>query len=1225
MVMKAYARLAVCGMVVGAVSLFGLEAASSALATTAWWHVGSGSRPHNLRPGSGSDEIQRLTVSATGGQNVLEDEETGGLALLSWDATPEEAQEALEGLYGAGNVDVSGGPGDETGSKPYTITFTGELAFRSVKLIKTHNFLLTGGRQEAMVSEAHGGRPDGQIVVTAANLGDANANGEASTVMISDKLPARLKAVGIEAVAGTPGPASPGPVACSLETLTCTFAHVLSPFHQIEVRIAVLVQPGATSSETNEATVTGGEAPGSSVNRPITVSDTPTPFGAEDYELRPEEEGGSPDTQAGSHPFQLTTTLTLNQTADAMPAQLPKDLRFKLPPGLIGNPAPIPSCTLGKFLHITGGQLNECPPRTAVGAAMVTINEPAASLAAGAYTFTVPVFNLEPDVGEPARFGFLLPGTPVFLDTSVRTGDDYGVTVSVSNVSQTAGLLSSEVTFWGIPGDTRHDSARGNGCLHVTGADQVPCTPLEEDEPPPFLALPTSCTGPLHTTIAMDSWVEPKPEYAALDEYQLDSLDGCNRLQFSPSIKVTPDGQAASSPTGLTVDVHVPEEGILNRAGLTDSNIKDVTVTLPEGVTLNPAAADGLQACSEALVGYLPGDSAPPTDLHFTPKLPEPIEPGLNFCPDASKVGTVTIKTPLLPNPLEGFVYLASPAPNQEEGANPFKALVAMYIIAKDRVSGALVKLPGKVILNQQTGQISATFENTPQLAFEDAELHFFGGDRAPLATPAHCGTYTTHATFTPWSGNEAVGSDSSFQVATGPGGAPCPGNPLPFAPSLASGTTNINAAAFSPLTTTISRDDGNQNIQSVQLYMPPGLSGILAGVKLCPEAQANAGTCSPESLIGHTIVSVGLGGDPFSVTGGKVFLTESYAGAPFGLSIVNPAVAGPFNLGKVVVRAKIEVDPHTAALTITTGTIPHILDGIPLQIKHVNVMIDRAGFTFNPTNCSPMAITGAIGSVEGASSPVSVPFQVTNCSALKFAPKFTVSTSGKTSKANGATLVAKLAEPAGALGTQANIKRVKVDLPKQLPSRLTTLQRACTSAQFNANPAGCPPASIIGHATVHTPLLPVPLTGPAYFVSHGGEAFPSLTLVLQGYGVTVDLVGTTFISKAGVTSTTFKTVPDTPFNTFELTLPQGKFSALAANGNLCASKLAMPTEFVAQNGAVIHQSTKIGVTGCARKKALTRAQKLAKAMKRCKRKPMAKRATCRAQARRKYSPVKKK
>ena len=420
-------------------------------------------------------------------------------------------------------------------------------------------------------------------------------------------------------------------------------------------------------------------------------------------------------------------------------------------------------------------------------------------------------------------------------------------------------------------------------------------------------------------------------------------------------------------------------------------------------------------------------------------------------------------------------------------------------------------------------------------------------------------------------------------------------------------------------------------------LHYPAGFSGLLSGVKLCGEEQANAGTCGAESEIGETIVSVGLGNDPFNVTGGKVYITGPYHGAPFGLSIVNPAKAGPFDLQEgrpVVVRAKIEVDPHTAALTVTTDppgsphAIPTMIDGIPLQIKHVNVNVNRPDFTFNPTNCEKTEITGTIESSEGASSPVSDPFQVTNCAVLKFAPKFAVSTSAKTSRTDGASLHVGLAYPDGP--GQANIKQVKVELPKQLPSRLTTLQKACTAAQFDANPAGCPAASLIGHAKAITPLIPVALEGPAYFVSNGGEAFPNLIVVLQGYGVTIDFVGDTFISKAGITSSTFKTVPDAPVGSFELTLPEGPYSALTTDGNLCTSKLSMPTEFIAQNGLVLHQSTKIAVTGCAKTKAktkaLTRAQKLTKALKACKKDVRhAKRQKCEKEARARYGPVRKK
>ncbi len=1253
-------------LVVTGALLVGMLGAPQASADSPWWHLSSGARPTVLQPGVAKNEVQDLTVTGSVGEtfvvlNVTKKEakeiEEGmkappPFAELAVGDSASVVQTGLEIVYGAGNVEVTSG--EPIGSEPYVVAFKGALTDQPVRLMNTELSALFGFAGEAKVTQATLGRPDGQIVVTAANLGDADVNGEAphAPVRFVDKLPSGLKAVSIEGVAeaGALEQQQDRPVDCSLPApreARCEFAKTLPPYHPIEILIGV--EASVPSGEPNEVSVSGGEAPSASIVRAVRVGGEPAGFGVEDYELTNEEEGGALDMQAGSHPFQQTTTITLNQSLEQVedgllpqPVVLAKDLNFRWPAGLIGNPTPFPRCTLAQFLQTVGEKsepVSACPSNTAVGVSRTLVNLLKASGGAPVGTrfeAVVPLFNLEPSVGEPARFGFRVDQTPVFIDPSVRSGGDYGITVSVDNIAQTVGFVSSQVTVWGVPGDPRHDSARGYGCLtQALGlTPELPCKPSEQSHPPPFLSLPTSCTGSLQTSIEADSWEEPGV-FKSFGGERMPALDGCGRLPFDPEIKVSPDGQQASTPTGLTTDVHVPQEGQLNAAGDAQSNIKTIAVTLPEGVTLNPSAADGLQACSESLIGYLPGASHPPSELDFTPKLPgsfgssEPLEPGVNFCPDASKVGTVKITTPLLPkgDPLEGAVYLASPqnfASFPQE--NPFESLVAMYVVAEDPVSGSLVKLPGKVSLNPNTGQIEATFEDTPQLAFEDAELHFFGGERAPLATPALCRRpagegfpaeegYKTVATFTPWSGNPPVTRTSEFYVTSGPNGGPCP-NPrgdqspttLPFAASLVSDTTNINAGSFSPLTTTLSRPDGNQQIQSVQLHYPPGVSGLLSGVKLCPEAQANVGTCGPESEIGETTVSVGVGGDPFTVTGGKVYITEKYAGAPFGLSIVNPAKAGPFDLmqgNPVVVRAKVEVNPITAALTITTDSsgvhaIPTIIEGFALQIQHVNVLVNRPGFTFNPTNCNPQKITGTINSAEGSSSPVEVPFQVTNCASLKFAPKFAVSTSGKTSKAKGASLAVHLTYPKALFGSQANIARVKVDLPKQLPSRLTTLQKACTAKQFETNPAGCPSASIIGHAKAITPLIPVPLEGPAYFVSHGGEAFPSLIMVLQGYGVTVDLVGTTFISKAGITSSTFKTVPDAPVGSFELTLPEGKFSALAANGNLCKSqsKLKMPTEFVAQNGLKISESTKVGVTGCPKSKKAKHAKKAGKGKK---------------------------
>jgi hypothetical protein len=1074
----------------------------------------------------------------------------------------------------------------------------------------------------------------------ALNVGDTatsseNTDGESTPVTIAATLPPGVTVTPISAEDPTPNvtlhtfpETELGTSTCaepSVGQVRCTFEPSLVPFEYVEMSVAIKIEPGAGGGPTS-AEVSGGGAAAASLTRSVPFDEAPPTFGVEDqgFSIVPEQEGGALETQAGAHPFQLTTYFALNQTADTLhPPALPKNLKFTLPPGLVANAATFPRCSESEFLTkgLGAGQADLCPQESAVGVVVLTLYQTAFAGEAPTQTYPVPVFNLTPKRGEPARFGFYFNGIAVPIDFSIRTGGDYGATANVNNITQISNFISQSLTIWGVPGRSTHDESRGWGCVargFYQFQEKPRCSPSSETHPTPFLTLPTSCARPFAASVEGVSWptkAAPSGVPLAPAAYSLRdgfarpaSLANCSQLSFGPSIEAAPDVQTSSTSAGLTVNVRVPQETNENALGPASSSVKDIAVTLPEGLTINPSGAGGLEACSESLVGYLPGPSSPPTDLHFTPRLPgstaaleagetASLRPGANFCSTASKIGTVDITSPLLPatQHLTGAVYLAT------QNENPFGSLIAMYIVAEDPVSGVLVKLAGSVHLTEG-GQIVTTFANNPQLPFEEASLHFFGGGRGALATPAHCGQYTTLATFTPWSGGHSVDSSSSFQINSGPGGGSCPGASLPFSPTLTGGGTNVNAGAFTPLTTTISREDGQQALQSVQLHLPSGLAGLLPAVKLCPNSQADAGTCGPDSLIGETTVSAGIGTTPVNISGGRVYITEDYAGSPFGLSIVSPVKAGPFDLEHdtsnpsqqppcdcIVVRARIDVDPHTAALTVTTDpsgphAIPQLIDGVPASIKKVNVTINRERFSFNPTNCSPLALTGAIIGSEGAiASPLSVPFSATNCAGLKFAPKFSVATSRHTSKANGTSLSVKLAYPTAPFGTYANIAKAKVSLPKQLPSRLTTLNKACIAAVFDANPASCPKESVVGHAKVITPVLPVPLEGNAYFVSHAAEAFPDLTLVLHGYGVTVDLVGSTQI-KNGITTTTFKATPDVPFNTFELSLPQGKFSALTANTDLCASQLTMPTEFTAQNGAVIKQLTPISVTGCSSK-----------------------------------------
>jgi hypothetical protein len=1034
------------------------------------------------------------------------------------------------------------------------------------------------------------------VDVTAINMGDAPTSGP---ITIEERLPAGIT---VESVSFLAYPLLTASVdlgffcSTTAQAVSCTYPpnefipEAVHPYEDLDVRIKVKVELGATSGS-GHAVVHGGGAPEVVDSQELQVGGTPAGFGVEQFEVLPEEEGGGVDAQAGSHPFQLSTTTSFNQSSDPVkPPGLFRNLQVQLPPGLIGNAAAMPKCGELDFRNLhEGGSVNFCPSDSAVGVAVLTVDEP---VALGWKTLSVPVFNLVPAHGEPARFGFEVVGAPVLLDTSVRTGSDYGVTVSVNNTTELTNTIAATVALWGVPGDPVHDEARGWGCLANetwTPKTGITCEHSKESHPVPFLSLPTSCSLPLTSSVEnIVAWptrenagaVGSRKVYKLHDEFDRElGITGCNRVPFDPGIEVSPEVRTASSPSAVSVRVHLPQEANETSTGLSSAAIKDAVVTLPEGFGLNGAAAGGLEACSEGEIGFtnVGGDG---TDL-FTPTLPSPV------CPPASKVGSVTLKSPVIAHPLTGSVYLAA------QNANPFGSLIAMYIVAEDPESGVLVKLAGEVELSE-TGQITTVLRNSPQAPVEEAEFVFFGGARSALATPSKCGAYTTTASFVPWSETPAVHTTSTFNITSGPHGTPCTPQ-SPFAPSLKGGSGNPSGGAFTSFMTSITREDGDQQVQTVQLHAPPGFGGIIPSTTPCGEVEANAGTCGAASLIGHTSVSVGVGNEPFTVTGGQVFLTGPYQGAPFGLSIVVPAKAGPFDLGLVVVRARIDVDSHTAQVTVTTdGTgphaIPHFLKGVPVEIRSIDVSIDRPGFAYNPTSCNPLSIGATITGDEGASAAVSTPFETANCAKLKFAPKFTASTAGKASKANGASLDVKVGYPTGPEGTYANIKAVKVDLPKQLPSRLTTLQKACLAATFEANPANCPKASNVGTATATTPVLKAPLIGPAYIVSHGGEAFPDLEIVLQGENVTLILVGNTKI-KNGITSSTFKTVPDAPVSSFELKLPTGPFSILGANVpqskkyNLCGQTLPMPTQITAQNGAVIKQTTKIAVTGCPKAK----------------------------------------
>jgi hypothetical protein len=1141
-----------------------------------------------------------------------------------------------------------------------------------------------------------GGR--GLVLLGADDLGDAGIDGHTSQVTITDTLPEGLTVASSSEVRPRRSSRRPGETAeeeqatwsCSLSgrTVTCSTTMAIPAYERLNVTIPVHVNEptGTVATLQNRVSISGGEtegtttpAPGASLQRPLHVNPAPTVFGVEEdgYQLTPEEEGGTLDTTAGSHPFQLTSTLALNQTVETFSEEgkeelrpsapaLARNLQFMLPPGLLGDVSATEQCSETDFKALEPGDTNRCPAGSAVGVVAATVTEPTI---VNHLTLVVPLFSLKPAPGEPARFGFEAEQVPVVLDTSLRSGGDYGVDVSVTNTTQAAQVLGAEVTFWGVPGDPRHDNSRGWACLldgDYKKSETELCEPPSPRNEKAFLTLPTSCAGQLASQMTGESWPLRSPEepppgqiftlngefvFQNALEQPLERLEHCPALLFEPRISAQPreaeEGNPvpthqASTPTGLQVKVTLPQASTLDPQTPGEADLKETIVKLPAGLQLNPSAANGLQACSEQQIGYQ-GEQAEPDPLAPGAAQPLRFSDQQASCPQASELGIVRVKTPLLTEELTGYLYLAEPAPNGEPGKNPFDSLLALYMLVEAPALGIRVKLAGETVLEPVTGQISSSFKDTPQVPFEELELRLFGGPRGSLATPPRCGTYSTQASFTPWSGQPAVQAvsdpetaEGEFAITTGPGETPCSSGALPFGLSSTAGSASNQAGAFTSFTLQLARPDGDQALTGLSVSLPPGIAGLLAKLTPCPEPPVGQEwACGPESLIGYARESSGVGPEPYALTG-QVYLTSGYDGAPFGLLVRTLAQAGPFNLGYVNVRSQINVDPHTAQVTITSApgprgeAIPTTLKGIPVDLKTVEVVVDRPEFQFNPTNCAPKAVSGTLYGSEGATQDVSSPFRVTGCQDLPFKPGVVAATQSKTSKADGASLELTFKSKSG----EAHVAKTILTIPAALPARLTTIQKACIASVFEANPAACPEGSDIGTAVVHTPVLKNPVSGPIYLVSHGNAAWPDAELVLQGEGITVILDGQTAIKK-GVTTSSFLSVPDVPFETVRATLPEGPHSALTMNPtlgekahyNLCGQHLSIPTQLTGQNGTLVNETVKVEVQGCAAVKAsktrkLTRAQQLALALKACRKgheHSRATRAGCERHARRRY------
>jgi uncharacterized repeat protein (TIGR01451 family) len=1062
--------------------------------------------------------------------------------------------------------------------------------------------------------------------ITVKNIGGAATDG--TPITIADSLPAGLSLhtgtanVPLELIwNGGPKDESlcaPGPpVSCATLTTVSTgggvlfeggVPPVLRPGDELSmvVPLDVASLPDPTTL-TNDVTVSGGGAAPVSATEDTAVSADPVAFGLQSSAFSLTDSAGGTATQAGSHPYQLNTSFLLNSkivNGTLAPVGSLRDVHAALPPGLVIDPQAAPvRCTEAQFetsVHGDGTDIPSCPDASQVGIVRLR----ALVLGSAAGTFDVPVYNLVPPPGAPAELGFYdsLLNVFVHLRGGLDSAGDYELTADATQLLE-ASALSVDLDLWGSPSDPSHDSRRGACSTQVDGNNIQQC-PLSPRSDTPFLTMPSACSGPLSADLSADSYDQPG-DFATASPQTLDSagnpvgVSGCSTLAFDPTLTAQPTTAQADSPTGLDVDLQVPQTNSMD--SLATANLKKTVVDLPAGMAVNPSAADGLGACSPSQIGLTTPIGTSPA--HFTA--------APDTCPDSAKVGDVSITTPLLPDPLQGSVYLAQ----QDHNPFPNPSLLALYITIKDPATGVVIKLPGQVTPDPVTGQLHASFDDTPELPFSDFELHFKSGNRATLVTPPSCGTYTTTSKFAPWSAAdpdnptpaEIRTSTDSFQVTSGPGGGPCPDytDPARFTPTFSAGTVTPQAGGSSPFVLKITKPDGEQQIKQIHVDLPPGLVANLRGVPRCAQSQIQSGVgghanCPAGSQIGIVNAGAGAGGTPFFLTNQPVYLTDGYAGAPYGIAIDTNLIAGPFNLGHLVVRSTLNVDQDDAQVHIDSEQLPSIIKGIPLHVRSIAVDVNKPGFMLNPTNCNPQTVTGSVtgggadfnAPGDDTVKPVSVPFQVSGCGSLGFSPHLSGTILNGTQgihRSDHPNLQFNLGYTLG----DANLAAVSVLLPQSLQIDQANLGNICSETQLATQE--CAGRNPVGTASATTPILASTLSGPVYAVS-GSGGLPKLAVIL--HGPPADPVK---LLVRGITSTvgarilnTFPLVPDAPVSNFQLTLNGGPTGYLVNNTNVCAgakgkskkahkkaarlrrSNLTADAQFTAQDGDTLSQQVPI-------------------------------------------------
>ncbi|MET0557927.1 MAG: hypothetical protein ABW065_04570 [Solirubrobacterales bacterium] len=859
-------------------------------------------------------------------------------------------------------------------------------------------------------------------------------------------------------------------------------------------------------------------------------------------------------SQAGGHPdihleFELGTRID-PFIPDSCFCNVAKDILGEFPAGFIGNPHAVPTCSAALFTQ------NQCPIDSQVG-----VSEPYVMLNDEGQlgVSPLPLYNLVPLPGQAGLIAFTAPivNFPVYTILSARTGSDYGLNGEVKGVPSYLPLRVFNQTIWGVPPAPVHDELRAKS-TGIPGQEKLG-NPSNSPEKP-YLSNPTSCVGPLTvrlTTTAYDRGVHTAT-------YPWSSTSGCDQLNFNPSQSLNPTTEAADSASGLDVDLKVPQSDSPNTPS--DSEIKGVTVTLPEGFSINSSAADGKTSCSDVQARFGTEEEAK--------------------CPEFSKVGTLSINSWALPGPIPGALYLGEPLPG-----NRYRVFITADGYATH------VKIPGSAYPDPGTGQLTVKFENLPQSPLTEFTMHFFGSERGLMATPNKCGTYPVFSEFEPWANGLANQTSTQFfKITSGPNGQSCPGDKRPFAPGFKAAGASNGAGAHSPFTINITRKDGDQTLSTIGVHTPRGFTATLKGIPYCPDsvldaianssysgiAELNNPKCPAASQVGTSVAGAGAGSKPLYAPG-KVYLTGPYKGAPLSFAVVTPAVSGPYDLGNVVNRAAVNVDPTTAEVTATSDPLPQIIEGIPLRVKSVLINLDRKDFTLNPTNCNPFSVTGILTGDQGGKAEPSSHFQVANCDTLDYEPKLVTKLTGGTKRGGHPALKATLTQdPSG----EANSAKAVVALPHSEFLDQSNIRTICTRVQFAADK--CPTASIYGHARAITPLLDQPVEGPVYLRS-SSNLLPDLVASLKGPAsqpIEVDVVGRIDSFNEGI-RTTFESLPDTPVEKFVLTMQGGKKGLLVNSTNICKGTHRVQAKLTGQNGADASQNPELQAPckGKARKK----------------------------------------